>query len=337
MPFKSKAQQRFMFAAQAEGSIPEGMANRWAKETKNFKKLPEKVKPKTAGLMVHNALMKCAAIKEQEMPKGTPLFDSLDTFRKKLKPGDIIMSKKYVTAGRKWVPAIVAKVTGSPWTHAGIYIGDGTVAHIATPPYKKVLKSKYREGKLRSFNAPGEGLLALRPKVSAKERRRAVKEIRQLGKGTTYSNLDLIRAGFFPRKLKDKVVDTAVKSSYICTGLIASAYDKIPFRPGVGGEHTRPGDLIKSPETKAIAGYQPEEKVAAAIAAAMNAYTPDKNSTGKLETRNFRTAPITEHGLTSEEEMPSPPPLPKPEDDTKYHIDKVGHALARALRDIAAA
>jgi len=40
MPFKSKAQQRFMFAKDPE------MAKRWAKETPNMKKLPERLKIK---------------------------------------------------------------------------------------------------------------------------------------------------------------------------------------------------------------------------------------------------------------------------------------------------
>lgn len=44
MPFKSKAQQRFMYAAEERGDVPEGTANRWAKKTKNIKKLPEHVK-----------------------------------------------------------------------------------------------------------------------------------------------------------------------------------------------------------------------------------------------------------------------------------------------------
>jgi hypothetical protein len=44
MPFKSKAQQRFMFAAESRGELPEGTAKRWADETRNIKKLPEKVK-----------------------------------------------------------------------------------------------------------------------------------------------------------------------------------------------------------------------------------------------------------------------------------------------------
>lgn len=46
MPFRSKAQQRFMFAAEARGEIPKGTAKRWAEETPNIKKLPERVHKK---------------------------------------------------------------------------------------------------------------------------------------------------------------------------------------------------------------------------------------------------------------------------------------------------
>lgn len=44
MPFKSKAQQRFMFAAEERGDIPRGTAERWALETGSgkMKKLPER-------------------------------------------------------------------------------------------------------------------------------------------------------------------------------------------------------------------------------------------------------------------------------------------------------
>lgn len=44
MPFKSKAQQRFMFAAESQGKLKPGTARKWAHETKNMKKLPEHVK-----------------------------------------------------------------------------------------------------------------------------------------------------------------------------------------------------------------------------------------------------------------------------------------------------
>ena len=44
MPFKSKAQQKWMFAAEARGEVKKGTAERWAKHTKSIKSLPKKVK-----------------------------------------------------------------------------------------------------------------------------------------------------------------------------------------------------------------------------------------------------------------------------------------------------
>lgn len=48
MPYKSKAQQRFMYAAEAKGDVESGTASRWSKETKDVKGLPERVKAKKA-------------------------------------------------------------------------------------------------------------------------------------------------------------------------------------------------------------------------------------------------------------------------------------------------
>jgi hypothetical protein len=46
MPFKSKAQQRYMFAAEARGDIKPGTAEEFAAATPSIKKLPQKVAPK---------------------------------------------------------------------------------------------------------------------------------------------------------------------------------------------------------------------------------------------------------------------------------------------------
>lgn len=40
MPFKSEAQRRFMYAAEARGDVPEGTAEKWSAETPKGKKLP---------------------------------------------------------------------------------------------------------------------------------------------------------------------------------------------------------------------------------------------------------------------------------------------------------
>ena len=48
MPYKSKAQQRYFFAAESRGELPSGIARRWANETPNIKKLPERKMKKEA-------------------------------------------------------------------------------------------------------------------------------------------------------------------------------------------------------------------------------------------------------------------------------------------------
>jgi len=43
MPFRSKAQQRLMFAKESRGELKRGTARKWAHETPNMRRLPERV------------------------------------------------------------------------------------------------------------------------------------------------------------------------------------------------------------------------------------------------------------------------------------------------------
>lgn len=51
MPFKSKKQQKWMFTNKPE------MAKEWAEETKDFSKLPEKVKKKKKSSELINSIL----------------------------------------------------------------------------------------------------------------------------------------------------------------------------------------------------------------------------------------------------------------------------------------
>lgn len=42
MPFESKSQQKLFFAKEAREELPQGTARRWAHETKDIQRLPEK-------------------------------------------------------------------------------------------------------------------------------------------------------------------------------------------------------------------------------------------------------------------------------------------------------
>lgn len=56
MPFKSKSQQRFFFAAEARGELPEGTARRWAHHTPEISKLPEKKRKRKKSASLADAL-----------------------------------------------------------------------------------------------------------------------------------------------------------------------------------------------------------------------------------------------------------------------------------------
>jgi hypothetical protein len=67
MPFKSKAQQRWMYAAEDRGEVSEGTAQDWSDATKKkkggIKALPEKVKQKkTAEEVADNILKEATAM-----------------------------------------------------------------------------------------------------------------------------------------------------------------------------------------------------------------------------------------------------------------------------------
>jgi len=64
MPFKSKAQQRFMFAAEGRGELPKGTAERWAEHTPDIKALPER--KKTAAEIADGVTEKISAWYDEE-------------------------------------------------------------------------------------------------------------------------------------------------------------------------------------------------------------------------------------------------------------------------------
>ena len=55
MPFKSKSQQRLFFAKEARHELPKGTAKRWAHETKNIKRLPERKKKRKSAKRRHSS------------------------------------------------------------------------------------------------------------------------------------------------------------------------------------------------------------------------------------------------------------------------------------------
>jgi len=125
MPFRSKAQQRFMFAAEARGEVPKGTAKRWAKETPNIKNLPERAHEKKSAyelgfeLALRDFMEKDAAL---EWLKG---------FFGKSAPKAVSRAREFVpprpTTPGKWIYR-----RGIGWVNQGVPTG-GRVGLFETP------------------------------------------------------------------------------------------------------------------------------------------------------------------------------------------------------------
>ena len=77
MPFKSKAQMKKFFAMEARGEIKKGTAERWAKHTKNIKKLPVRIGKKSKNNKVKSlAQKKSVPAGMHKMPNGMMMKDS---------------------------------------------------------------------------------------------------------------------------------------------------------------------------------------------------------------------------------------------------------------------
>jgi predicted SprT family Zn-dependent metalloprotease len=85
MPFKSKAQQKWMFM-----HYP-GMAERWAKHTKNIKALPEKVKKKQYKYKIDNKMR--GAVGEIDYDKKVIRINKKKA--KKRGPGEVLKTIKH--------------------------------------------------------------------------------------------------------------------------------------------------------------------------------------------------------------------------------------------------
>jgi len=183
-------------------------------------------------------------------------------FRRELVPGDILLtsfdkadpelgSGKKVTLPERVFRRISKKVQGDT-EHSAIYVGQG-----------KVIETGPRHGAIRKplgrMTGHKGGILAVRPNVDERERRRAVTRAKQLI-GTKYSVPRLVRAGLAnhvrlrPEKIKDRT-----KHQYICSTLVGDAYDKVQFNERKPADALMPADFFRSDKTESVARLLPKK------------------------------------------------------------------------------
>lgn len=98
MPFKSKSQRRFMYAAEARGELPKGTAKEWEKHAPKGSELPEKVK-KTEQLK-----------KDMPASPSLPSMPSMPGTMKVSKVGGLKQVKDPTKVGKQTVTAKIPKL-----------------------------------------------------------------------------------------------------------------------------------------------------------------------------------------------------------------------------------
>lgn len=182
-----------------------------------------------------------------------------------LLPGDILL---FHSLSPNVVAKQISKVTGSPYTHAAIYIGDGEIAE-SKPPFVKIRK-------LSSADTKGIRIGVLRSQmVFSHQRAAAVREFVQqlVAKHAAYDLTGALtfngRNKEFHERLLDEIAanygkvtttDEFLKQAYFCSALVVACYTvtgvigdtaQVAYQPNV----ISPGDLHRDPTFGWVLGY----------------------------------------------------------------------------------
>lgn len=200
-----------------------------------------------------DGIQKEARVTKSHVRRNTPITSNLDEFLAKLRPGDILLSKPKKTS--KNIFARISRAIGKqhPWSHGGIYAGDGKINHIYFSAKTKDISgeeqkttSKGREQNIDTLrDRLGRDFLAMRPKgVTELESREALERSKKMI-GRKFSVMDYLRAGLLPSKNEGKMKD-GMPVSAMCTGMVASAYPNLKIKADRSKRHTRPSDFFES-------------------------------------------------------------------------------------------
>lgn len=207
-------------------------------------------------------LLKIAAIRSTDTRRGTPIVSNLSSLEKRMRPGDIILTKPG-DAVRPFMDNLTAWWLGNRWTHAGVYTGNGNVTHLYENlqgrKFQGMDTAKVREHKPETLAAMNRDMLILRPKVPKEEKQEAVLRAKAM-RGTPFKATDILRAAFFRRTLPTDRAE-AVPKSVICTAIPAFAYPRRLFSKRYSRTTLNPRDYYDSPLVKHIAAFSEEGKV----------------------------------------------------------------------------
>lgn len=214
-------------------------------------------------------LEKAATIERGSLKRGTPMAKSFEDFKRRLKPGDVLLTKPSHQTDR-WEDRTLRRIVDvydkgtdakyPGWIHTGLYMGDGQIGHL----YNR----KLHRGKLREIESPRVlqdhvdvldherfDVTAVRPKSRA-EARAAVKQMRAFVKDSTPISIPRFVKNLARTGLTDYGGDAARDA--VCTGIVGEAFPK-PLKKRKPWS-TRPKDIMESRRLQHVVGYSPDQE-----------------------------------------------------------------------------
>ncbi len=191
----------------------------------------------------------------EKIAKRFPVIKDLEEMKKTLKPGDILVTHPRMEHLRKegWrhmlLQTALVAFQGTPWTHTGLYVGDGKVVD----PAEWKNQAAVHLVNLEDFSKKNH-IRVLRVDATSKERTNAVEWAKQQV-GKDFDKKHLIRMAFPVSKSKDTRMREEQLKSMICSQMISNAYHGQNFGRGRRISDVRPVDILRSPLTRTVAEF----------------------------------------------------------------------------------
>jgi uncharacterized protein YycO len=192
-----------------------------------------------------------------ELEKIAAAIEDPEELRKILKPGDILYTqpRKIDKLHHRLFYAVESRFQGSPYTHVGLYAGDGRIIDAGAWRKGRDESMEVHEVPLKTFTDRYK-FKVLRVNASPEQRRDAVAYAKeQVGKPF---NLKGMMRLVLPMKGKAESSERDRKDaaeSFFCSELVANAYHDVGIAKERHLHHIMPGDIHRSTKTKTVAEY----------------------------------------------------------------------------------
>lgn len=151
--------------------------------------------------------------------------------------------------------AVESRIQGSPYTHVGIYAGEGRVIDAGA-------WTKRNETSTEVHNIPIDTFMdryrfkVLRVKTTPSQRQEAVQYAKdQIGKDFNMGGMLRLILPFKGRSSGERGRKEKAEN-FFCSELVANAYNHVGLAKDKKLEHVMPGDIHRSSKTNTIANFE---------------------------------------------------------------------------------